>query len=253
MQCIVRTVAQNSDLMTQEFHDIFGIAFHNYLSGEKDGEITVITNVGDDDVMPVKYFFRNYDELPEMEQIALSLCSGKILDIGAGSGCHSILLQEKGYDISAIDISKGAVEIMKKRGILNAQNLDFFNIENEKYDTLLLLMDSIGLVQTIDGLTTFFQKAKQLLNPGGQIILDSADLMHLFVDEDGSFELNLNSNYYGEVIYQLKYKGLVGEPFNWIFIDFGNLSDIAMQNGFECEMLFEDDKFNYLARIFIME
>ncbi|MCF8298913.1 MAG: class I SAM-dependent methyltransferase [Saprospiraceae bacterium] len=236
--------------MAEQFHDIFGIAFHDYLNGEKDAEIIVATNVGDDDVMPIKYFFRNYDELPEMEQIALSLCNGKILDIGGGSGCHSILLQKKGLDISAIDISEGAVEIMKKRGIQNARHLDFYKIENEKYDTLLLLMDSIGLVQTIDGLNSFFKKAKQLLNPGGQIILDSADLMHLFVDKNGSFEINLNSNYYGEVVYQLKYKDLLGEPFKWIFIDFGNLSDIAMQNGFDCEMLYEDDRFNYLARIY---
>ena len=148
--------------MEEEFDDIFGIAFHDYINGETDGEIIVSTNVGDDDVMPVKYFFRNYNELPEMEQIALSHCSGKILDVGAGSGCHSIILQEKQFDVYAIDTSEGAVKIMQKCGVQNVRLIDFFNIENEKYDTLLLLMDSIGLVKTINELSGFFQKAKQL-------------------------------------------------------------------------------------------
>lgn len=228
----------------------FEIAFSDYLNGDENAEVLVHCNKGDDEIIPVSYFFRDFSQMPELEKKALGLCSGKILDIGAGSGIHSLYLQSKGMDITSLDILEGFVEVMKKRGLKNVIHSDIFNYKDGEYDTLLMLMNGIGFTKNFQGLAGFLKQAKSLLNEGGQLILDSSDLLYLYEDEDGSYSINLNDNYYGEVEYIIEYKKIKGTPFNWLYVDFDNLAMIAEQSGFRCEKIFEDDHYNYLARLF---
>ncbi len=230
--------------------DPFEKAFYDYFEGNKEAKIVVNINKFEADDIPISYFFRKYDEMPELEQKALSLCSGKILDIGAGSGIHSLYLQEKGNDVTALDIQSGFVDIMKKRGIKNVIHSNIFDYHDGKFDTLLMMMNGIGFTKNFDGLLTFLIMAKKLLKPGGQIILDSSDLLFLYENEDGSYTINLNEEYYGEVEYQIEYKGNKAKPFRWLYVDFHNLALYAEQAGFKCEKFFEDDHYNYLARLF---
>ncbi len=231
-------------------HDPFEQAFYEYLTGNSSAEVNVYCNKGDDEVIPVSYFFRKYVEMPELEKNALRLCSGKILDIGAGSGSHSLYLQGKGYNITALDIRKGFVEIMKKRGLNNVIHSDIFDYKEQKFDTLIMLMNGIGFTKNFDGLSVFLNKAKNMLNKGGQLILDSSDLLYLYTESDGSIAINLNENYYGEVEYIIEYKGTKGKAFRWLYVDFGNLSLYAEQAGFSCEKIYEDEQSNYLARLY---
>lgn len=231
-------------------HDTFEKAFYDYLRGKRSAKIIVHCNKGDDEVIPVSYFFRNYKEMPELEKMALSLCSGTILDIGAGSGSHALYLQGRGNDITTLDIRSGFVDIMKKRGLKNVIHSDIYEFKGHKFDTLLMLMNGIGFTKNFDGLVGFLNSSKELLNHGGQIILDSSDLLYLYKNDDGSITINLNENYYGEVEYIIEYKGFKGEPFSWLYVDFDNLSLCAEQVGFNCEKIFEDDQHNYLARLY---
>ncbi len=228
--------------------DIFGLAMQDYLKGERGNVIIVDTNLTEEEELPVDYLFRTEAELPEWETLALSLCKGKVLDVGSGAGCHSLILQQKGFDVKAIDIAPVAVECMKQQGI-NAELQDFYE-EKGKYDTLLFLMNGIGLALTIDGLSNVFEHAKTLLNPGGQILLESSDIIYMFEEEDGSFEIDLNGAYYGEMEYTLSYKKYQGEPFPWLYVDFQLMSDKAEEAGFQVEFLYQGEDFNYLARIF---
>jgi len=230
--------------------DPFEKAFYDYLEGDKNAKIVVNINKFEAEDIPISYFFRSYDEMPLLEQKALSLCTGKILDIGAGSGIHSLYLQETGNDITALDIQSGFVDIMRLRGIKNVIHSDIFNFHGNEFDTLLMLMNGIGFTKNFDGLLKFFNSAKKLLKPGGQIILDSSDLLFLYEEEDGSYTINLNEEYYGEVEYQIEYKGNKAKPFSWLYVDFHNLSLYAEQAGFNCEKIFEDDHYNYLARLY---
>jgi len=230
--------------------DPFEIAFFDYLDGNVDAELIAHNNKGEDEIMPVKYFFRTFDEMPELEKKALNICSGKILDIGAGSGCHSLFLQEAGNDVTALDIKPGFVEVMKKRGIKNTILSDIQKLKTGEYDTLLMLMNGIGFTQNFQGLERFFKQAKNLMSENGQIILDSSDLMYLYQEDDGSVRINLNEGYYGEVEYEVSYNGKKGEAFKWMFVDYSNLSLYAEKAGFQSELIFEDDHFNYLARLY---
>lgn len=239
--------------MMHKTSDPFEQAFFDYVNGITDSQLIVHNNKGDDELMPVHYFFRSYDEMPQLEQLALDLCDGNILDIGAGSGCHSLVLQQQGKSITALDIRPGFVEVMKKRGLLKTVHSDIFNFTNQHFDTLLMLMNGIGFSVNFDGLQKFLKHARNLLKPGGQIILDSSDLLYLYRNEDGSATIILNEGYYGEVEYQVEYQGQKGKAFKWLFVDYSNLEYYATEAGFACECLFEDEQFNYLARLLLIE
>ncbi len=230
--------------------DPFEMAFYDYLNGDDSSAVLVHCNKGEDEIIPISYFFRNYDKMPKLEKKALGLCTGKILDIGAGSGIHSLHLKSEGKEITSLDIKPGFVDVMKKRGLDNVVLSDIFNYKEGKYDTLLMLMNGIGFTKNFKGLKQFLKQAKELLSLGGQLILDSSDLLYLYENEDGSYSINLNDSYYGEVEYVIEYKGEKGEPFRWLYIDYDNLAMIAEEEGFKCELIFEDDHFNYLAKLY---
>lgn len=222
----------------------------NYYLGDKDATIKITSNKADDEIVPIAYFFRELDEMPQIEKVALDLCRGEILDIGAGSGCHSLELDERGFSVGLLEIRKGLVDLLSDRGIKNVYSGDIFKFADKQFDTLLLLMNGIGLVQDLNGLDKFLAHSKSLLNPGGQILLDSSDLMYLYQDDDGSIKINLNDAYYGEVQYKFVYKNLSGKFFKWLYVDFSTLEAYAEKNKFNCELIYEDEHYNYLARLY---
>lgn len=229
--------------------DIFGIAFLDYLSGYEKGEILVRTNIAENEHLPVSYFFRGFDQMPYSEQISLSRCRGKILDAGAGAGSHALYLQEKGHEVTAIDISPGSTECMKRRGIKNPLEIDFFHLKETKFDTILFLMNGLGMAKKMKHLPKFIRKAASLIKPDGSILIESSDLLYLFTDENDIAYINLAGNYYGEISYQLSYKGFTGKPFDWLFCDFDNLCHAAVNNNMQCELIYQSEHHNYIAEI----
>lgn len=236
--------------MERRYTDPFEQACWDYYLGDKEARIKIISNKADDEFVPIAYFFREFDEMPQIEKVALDLCQGEILDIGAGSGCHSLELHKKGFSVSLLEIRKGLVELLSDQGIKNVYSGDIFKFADKRFDTLLMLMNGIGLVRDLNGLDKFLAHSKSLLNPGGQILLDSSDLMYLYQDDDGFININLNDAYYGEVQYKFVYKHLSGQFFKWLYVDFSTLEAYAEKNNFNCELIYEDDHYNYLARLY---
>ncbi len=233
--------------------DIFGLAFEDYLKGQKDESILVDINISETEILPVSYFFRAYSQMPEWEQRTLDVCRGNILDVGAGAGSHALYLKEKGFDVTAIDVSPGAVKCMKQRGIEKAQEADFFSFTDHQYDTILFLMNGTGMAQTLDKLTALLRHAAGLLAPGGKIYLESTDLLYMYEEEDGSVMIDLTGDYYGEIVYQLQYKNHRGEPFKWLFVDYENLSNVASLAGLDCELFYQGENDNFIARLSLPE
>lgn len=229
--------------------DALGEALLDYLNDRNTENIKVISSISEDDELPLSYLFRTEEELPIIEKKALRLCKGRVLDVGAGSGIHSLILQKREFAVTSIDTSKGAVETMKQRCVSNTLHKNFFALKNKRFDTLLFLMNGVGIAQTLDGLTLFLTHCKSLLSENGQILLDSSDIKYMFEEEDGSILLDLNGNYYGEVTYQMSYKNCKTPPFSWLFVDFDTLQNFASQVGLTCELIIEGNHFDYLARI----
>ncbi|SHJ09657.1 Methyltransferase domain-containing protein [Mesonia phycicola] len=231
--------------------DIFGQAVADFYFENQPENIVVHSTDFDDDEIPTNYLFRSYQEMPPLEQKALQLAKGKVLDVGCCAGSHALYLQEKGIEVKAIDISKGAIEIAKQRGVKNAVSEDFFSIENVKFDTILMLMNGSGIIGKLNKLTHFFQHIKTLLTPNGSVLIDSSDLRYLFEeDEDGGIWVDPNQ-YYGELTYTISYKGETSASFNWLYVDFNSLQLAAQSNGFICELIKEGQHFDYLAKLSI--
>lgn len=229
--------------------DPFGKAIEDFHQHGVADDILIHTNYTENESIPVSYFFRSYEEMPEIEQIAMNRAVGKVLDIGSAAGCHSIYLQGKGIDVSSLEMSEKSCEVMKSRGLKKIIAKDIFDYSAEKYDTLLLLMNGAGIGQTLKGLGLLFLHLKTLLKPDGQILLDSSDIKYLFEEEDGSYWLDLNSNaYYGEMQYDVHYKNLNGQ-YQWLFIDFSTLKRIAEKAGYNCSKVADGANYDFLARL----
>ena len=228
--------------------DPMGAAIADYFAKGRAAKLRVFSSQFDEDEIPAEQLFRTFDEMPPLEQKALELAQGKILDCGAGSGCHALALQDMGKDVEAIDISPLSVEVMQKRGVKNAYCINLFD-ENylQKFDTILMLMNGSGIIGKLENMRAFFSKMKQHLNPGGCIYMDSSDLRYLFEDEDGSFLMDLAADYYGEIDYRMQYKQVKGDVFDWLYVDFQTLAYYATENGFKAELVKEGEHYDYLA------
>lgn len=232
-----------------ENEDILGRALLDYQNKGDLGQLIISGQDLEEDEMDISYYFRSFEDMPELEKIALKLCKGKVLDVGAGAGSHSLYLKEHGLDVSSLDISAGAVEVMKNRGLENSFVSDILSLEDKKYDTLLLLMNGIGISEKLDSLPSFLESLFSLLNESGQILFDSTDLRYLYMEEDGSMWLDLNAKYYGEMNYSYSYKGVKGKSFDWLYIDAEKMKAIVSEMGIEMEVLYNEDDFHYLARL----
>jgi SAM-dependent methyltransferase len=223
--------------------DIFGRALFDFFKGDARHKLWINNTYGPKEEMPLDVYFRTEEEMPDLEVIALSKCSGKVLDIGAGAGSHALILQETGLEVTALDVSDLAVTIMLQRGVKHAITKDIFTYHGEKFDTLLLMMNGIGLCDNIQQLRLFLQHTKSLLHKGGQLIFDSSDIAYLY--EEGLPQ----EYYYGELSYQYVYKGQKTDWFKWLYIDQEKLKAVAAEEGWLTEILYENDMDQYLARL----
>lgn len=224
--------------------DIFGKAVESYFLRKDKTPIIVHSKDFYDDEIPVDYLFRNFEDMPPIEQKALDLVEGKTLDVGCCAGSHSLVLQDRGISVTSIDISKKCIQVCRARGLKQAKHIDFFELETTKFDTMIFLMNGIGIAKTIDGLTPFFEQIKRILYPGGQVLLDSSDLIFLYENEIQDID-----SYYGEVEYSMSYKQETSNPFSWLYLDFEMLKNESIRHGFQCELVYADNHYGFLARL----
>ena len=229
--------------------DPMGRAIYEYHKFGKAEDVVVHSSMFDDDVIPIETLFRSLVEMPAIERVALEAAYGDILDVGAGSGCHSLALKGLGKKAVAVDISPLSVQVMKERGV-DARLVNFYDQSfDETFDTVLMLMNGTGIIGNLDNIGNFFARLKQILKPGGCLLIDSSDLRYLFEEEDGSLMIDLADDYYGQVDFQMQYKDDIGEPFDWLYLDFNTLAYYAEENGFKAEVIAEGEYYDYLAKL----
>ena len=238
---IMSTISRQGDPM--------GAAISDYHRNGRADVLRVFSSQFEEDEIPVADLFREFEDMPELEKMALEMAEGRILDVGAGSGCHSLALKKMGKEAVAIDISPLSVEVMGERG-LDARLVNLYDPAfSEKFDTILMLMNGTGIIGNLDNITAFFDRIAGLLNPGGCLLIDSSDLRYLFEEEDGSLMIDLADEYYGQLDYQMQYKDVLGEPFDWLYLDFNTLAYYAEECGFNAEVVAEGDHYDYLAKL----
>lgn len=230
--------------------DLFGKAILDYQTNNSPEDLITETSISEQDEMNVAYLFRSFDEMPIIEQKALELSKGKILDVGCGAGSHSLYLQENGFDVIPIDISENAIKTCQLRGLKNAKVANFLNLNtNEKYDTILLLMNGTGIFETLENCSQYLSKLKSLLNENGQILIDSSDIIYMFDEEENGGRWIPSDGYYGELTFTISYKGKTEETFPWLYLDYNTLQNACFDNGLKCELILEGEHYDYLARL----
>ena len=233
--------------------DLFGKAILDYQTGNAAENLITETSISEEDEMSVAYLFRNYSQMPKLEQKALQMAKGRVLDAGCGAGSHSLYLQEnRKIDVIALDISQNAIKACVLRGVKNTVVIDIMALENERFDTILMLMNGTGIIGKLANISAFLQKLKSLLNEGGQVLVDSSDIIYMFdTDEDGGVWIPSDLDYYGELTFTISYKGEKEEPFGWLYLDYNTLQNAAVANGLECELIMEGEHYDYLARLWV--
>jgi SAM-dependent methyltransferase len=227
-----------------------GAALRDYLGGDSGAEVIVRGEDGEEERVPAEVFFRGPGEFSALEDVALDLCGGRVLDVGAGAGSHSLALQDRGLSVVALDVADEAVEVMRCRGVHDAHRGDIFSWDGEKFDTLLLLMNGVGVVGTLEGLDRFLRIARRLLAPGGQVLLDSYDMRDLEpTGRAANVPAQAAGRYVGEMRFQLEYAGVCGPFYPWLFVDLPTLAARAAQAGFLCEGVWHEEEGHYLARL----
>lgn len=230
--------------------DPMGAAISDYFNHRRADRLRVFSSQFEEDEIPVKELFRNIQSMPILEKNALQMATGRILDVGAGSGCHALALQDMGKDVCAIDISPLSVDVMKQRGVNDARLINLFDETfTETFDSILMLMNGSGIIGKLSNMPNFFQRMKRILRPGGCIWMDSSDLRYLFEEEDGSIVIDLAGDYYGEIDFRMQYKDVKGDIFDWLYIDFQTLSLYASEYGFKAELVKEGKHYDYLAKL----
>ena len=233
--------------------DLFGTAILDFQTNNSPEDLITETTISEEDEMSVAYLFRDYSGMPILEQKALLLAKGKVLDVGCGAGSHSLYLQnEKKLAVTAIDISEKAIEACKLRGVSNAKIEDILYFEtDEKFDTIILLMNGTGIFGKLENVSNYLQKLKSLLVENGQILIDSSDIIYMFDEDSDGGKWISGDKYYGELEFTITYKGEKETSFPWLYLDYNTLQNAAVANGLQCELVLEGEHYDYLARLTI--
>ena len=237
--------------MSAEAMGPYGQALLDYFRGARSATIVVHREDGHADNLPAGVFFREPAGFSPIEQAALDLCRGSVLDIGAGTGCHTLALQERGIPVLALDVSPQALEILAARGIEECEQADVFEFHGGPFDTLLLMMHGIGMVGDLEGLDRFLAHAHTLLAPGGRLLFDSLDVrctenpVHLAYQEAN----RKAGRYVGQIRMRFAYRGRMGPLFDWLHVDPGTLAEHAEGLGWSCRVERQEENGDYLARL----
>jgi SAM-dependent methyltransferase len=228
-------------------------ALLSFERGNGDASILVVDDLGNSDLLPAAWFFREADGLPPLERAALDLCVGRVLDLGAGAGCHALALLDRGHSVCAVEILPELVELLRRRGVTDARPGSVFRPPTGRWDTLLMLMNGWGLPETLAGLERFLAGLDGLIAPGGQLIADSTDMRRFASDwstRDGvRLALREDGRYVGEIQFQLEFEGQRGDPFSQLYVDPNTLSILASRAGWKVEIVCRGENGAFLSRL----
>jgi len=237
--------------MVAEAMEPHGLALLAYFQGDTDAQLVIRRDDGLNNPMPASHFFRSPDEFSSIERSALDHCHGKVLDIGAGTGIHALVLESRGMEVSAIDVSLHAVDVMHARGVRDAHQVDAFHYHGGPYDTLLMLGHGIGMVEDLTGLERFLAHARALTRPGGQLLVHSVDVRRTDDPRHLAYhDMNRQAGrYIGTIRFRFEFHGQAGPYCQWLHVDPETLQQHADAGGWGYRAIHEEESGEYLAQL----
>jgi SAM-dependent methyltransferase len=191
-------------------------------------------------------YFTLEGQLEELDALSLDRCRGRVLDVGAGAGRHSLALQRRGHDVVAIDLSPVCSALCRERGVRDSRTFDVMRLASDeplgRFDSIFFGMQTIGVAGGMKPLEELLRRLSHCLEPGGELIVDSSALREAW---DGDEEDQSPSR--GEIVLSTRYRGLRGESFPWVYLAEEDLADSAQRAGYEMERLARVKSGEYLA------
>lgn len=199
-------------------------------------------------------YFSEYKDWHKGEQRAIGYAGGRVLDIGCGAGRHSLYLQQKGFDVTAIDSSPGAVKVCKLRGINKAlvrpiEGLDKFGPGS--FDTVLMMGNNFGLLGNRRKAKSLLKKLARITAPGGKIIAGSLD-PYKTTNPDHLLYHKRNrklGRMAGQIRFRIRYKNVIGGWFDYLFVSQQEMQDILSETDWQVEKFIKSFGDTYFAVI----
>jgi len=221
-----------------------------FFEGRRDATVTVHSDLGEHDEIPISIFFREPPDFFPFERVALDACRGTVLDVGASTGVHSLALQARGVEVVAIEILPTGADIMRARGVKSLVLGDVRTEVLPRVDTVLMMMNGIGFSGTLRGLDAFLRRARELIQPGGQVLFDSGEPRPRTPPPDApaiAWPARPGS-YVGEAWVCLEYGGRRGAPFRELYVGWDTMAEHAVAGGWTPEILHQGQG-GYVARL----
>lgn len=224
-----------------------------YFGGDMEATFSLERSDGYVEYISVDSLFDG-ETFPPVERLALNLCRGRVLDVGACVGRHSAALQERGFQISQLEIDHNCVKVLRSRGFTDVIEGDITEFSDGMFDTVILLMNGIGMFGSVERLGEFLGRLKYILSPGGRLLCDSTDVCRSDDEKIIAYrEKNIrNGEIPGAFIYRIAFKDIVGKSFRWIYMSPAELAVEARKSGLGFDLLMDQPDGRFLAVISLL-
>lgn len=199
-------------------------------------------------------YFTEYKQWSALEKNAVDKAHGRILDIGCGAGRHSLYLQSRGFDVTGIDISPGAIKVCKLRGLQNAivrpiDEIDKF--KKNSFDTILMLGNNFGLFGSAENAKIILEKMFQITKPEAQIIAGTLN-PHKTDNKEHLAYLRFNKRrgrMPGQIKMRIRYGKTVGEWFDYLFVSPEEMTAVIKNTNWQINHFIAPEESHYFAVI----
>jgi len=211
-------------------------AINDHLLNLEEKQIQVWLNQKKEEDYMASYFLRSREDMPKHEVLALSLAVGEILDIGAGAGAHTVELCNANKNVTALELNHDLAEIIKNRCDAKVLAEDIFKWKAKvKYDTILLLMNGLGIAQTKEKVPELLEKVKHLLAIHGKAYVE-------LTDYNFSTEYDHEITAENEVTFRLKYGSRFSEEMSWIYPSLTEVENHCHALSLRIKILYQEDE-----------
>jgi len=197
------------------------------------------------EAMGAKGYFSGYEDWPQIEQKAMEFVKGRVLDVGCGAGRHSRYLQEKGLDVTGIDVSPLAIKVCRLRGLRKVKHMKVEDIDFKPnaFDTIIMLGNNFGLFGNFNKAERLLRKFHKMTSENAVIVADTRDPYktdnpaHLAYHERNRERGRMG----GQVRIRVRFRKHVGRWFDYLMVSREEMQAILRGTGWKVKEFIDSE------------
>lgn len=230
--------------------DAFGQLLLSCLQGKETLEIIE----RDDGFIEAGYgdrYFTSYEDWPSHHVTAMRYVSGRVLDVGCGAGSHSIYCQEQGYRVMGIDVSPGAIQVSRHRGLRHGRVMSVTQVSASLgvFDTILMLGGNFGTLGNLERASRLLKRFHRMTTPTARIIAESRDPYLTTESVHRAYHKGNRSRgrMSGQVRIRVRFKNLKTPWFDYLFVSKEEMVQIVDGTGWHVEEFLDSGRAGYIG------